>query len=137
VSVLSAANSSRPSCHWFTGTPDPKHSVFKPFLFCPNFNITASIVSPVIPNDPAKIKPRFKTQVDRRHLLYKTHQNFYQKLTQSNDEGQALRDTLKQLETSCIQEVEQLLDNYNPNDHSVQIQDLFNDCVESEMRFYK
>ncbi len=132
-----SANPARPSCHWFTGTPDPKHSVFKPFLFCPDFKITESIVSPKIPNDPAKTKPRFQRQVDRKHLLYKMHQNFYKKLTQNNEEGKELRNTLKQLETSCIQEMEQLLNNFDKKDDSLQIQDLFNDCVESELRFYK
>ncbi|CAG2183494.1 unnamed protein product, partial [Oppiella nova] len=82
VSVLSNTES-RPSCHWFTGTPDPKHSVFKPFVFCENFEITANIVSPTIPDDPVKTIPRFQRQVDRRHTLYKMHQNFYPKLTQT------------------------------------------------------
>jgi secernin len=132
-----SANPARPSCHWFTGTPDPKHSVFKPFLFWPDFKITESIVSPEISNDPAKAKPRFQREVDRKHLLYKMHENFYNKLTQNNEEGNALRDTLKQLETSCIQEMEQLLNNFDKKDDSLRIQDLFNDCVESELRFYK
>lgn len=37
VSVLST---SRPSVHWFTATPDPSKSVFKPFIFTPNASIS-------------------------------------------------------------------------------------------------
>lgn len=37
VSILST---SRPSVHWFTATPDPSKSVFKPFIFTPNVTIS-------------------------------------------------------------------------------------------------
>ncbi|XP_054165910.1 secernin-2-like [Oppia nitens] len=136
VSVLSKSES-RPSCHWFTGTPDPKHSVFKPFIFCDGFEITSNIVSPVIPDDPVRTIPRFQRQVDRRHTLYKVHQNFYQKLIQNNSEGNDLRQTLNRLEKDCIEEVDKMLQNYDSNDQTINIKDLFNDCVESELRFYK
>ena len=65
------------------------------------------------------------------------HQNFYPKLTQHNSEGETLRQTLTRLENDCIQEVEHILNNFDPNDQSLNINDLFNDCVESELRFYK
>ena len=65
------------------------------------------------------------------------HQNFYPKLTQPNSEGQALRQTLGRLEDDCIKEVEQILNNFDESDESLNIKDLFNDCVESELRFYK
>jgi secernin len=127
---------SRPNCHWFTGTPDPKHSVFKPFIFCPDIQLTQSIASPSFNPDPAKVKPRFQSKVDRRHPLYKRHETFYPKVTSSNEEGLRLRETLAELENNCVDEVEQLLDNYKQDDNK-DLLDLFNDAVEAELRFYK
>lgn len=56
VSVLSA-NEGRLSCHWFTGTPNPQISVFKPFIFTNNVRISPHIQSPVFSadEDPAKV----------------------------------------------------------------------------------
>ena len=33
VSVLTPDGCNSPSCHWFTATPNPKVSIFKPFVF--------------------------------------------------------------------------------------------------------
>jgi len=55
VSVLFPPNSGKPDCHWFTATPDPNISVFKPFIFTPYVEISNYTVSPTIDNDPAKV----------------------------------------------------------------------------------
>uniref|UniRef100_A0A8C2NF44 Secernin 1 n=1 Tax=Capra hircus TaxID=9925 RepID=A0A8C2NF44_CAPHI len=60
VSVLPQSRSS-PCVHYFTGTPDPSRSIFKPFIF-------------VDDDDPAKKEPRFQEKPDRRHELYKAHE---------------------------------------------------------------
>ncbi|RWS17376.1 Secernin-2-like protein [Dinothrombium tinctorium] len=138
VSVLSPKGSRRPDCHWFTGTPDPINSVFKPFIFVKNVKLSAKIRSPEIPEDqdPAKIKPRFEKKVDRRHPLYLKHEQFHSQNSKS-DKEQKVRETLQEMEKTCINEVEEILKNYNLEDEGLELEELFNDSVEAEYRFYK
>lgn len=55
VSVLSPPGSAKPSCHWFTATPDPSISVYKPFVFTPHVQISHLTLSPIPDLDPAKV----------------------------------------------------------------------------------
>ncbi|XP_013781410.1 secernin-1-like [Limulus polyphemus] len=138
VSVITSVNSPRPCCHWFTGTPDPCHSIFKPFIFCPKVRISPHIQSPKIPEeeDPAKIQPRFQKTVDRSHVLYRYHQRAYSVMTGDGDEGEELCKTMQELESKCLQDMERFLDNFTPENYS-DAADLFKDIVESEIKFYK
>ena len=53
-----------PHCHWFTGTPNPFNSIYKPFIFVPGATIGLAILSPQFGDeDPVKQLPRFKKQV--------------------------------------------------------------------------
>jgi len=67
VSVLTPPSSSAcptPSCHWFTATPNPLTSIYKPFIFAPGGSIGSATVSPQFgDDDPAKKVPRFQVQV--------------------------------------------------------------------------
>ncbi|XP_022251095.1 secernin-2-like [Limulus polyphemus] len=56
VSVLTPPDTHLPCCHWFTATPNPRNSMFKPFIFCPDPVISEDITSPTFPlsEDPAK-----------------------------------------------------------------------------------
>ncbi|XP_045596038.1 secernin-3 isoform X2 [Procambarus clarkii] len=130
VSVISHG-SGRPSCHWFTGTPDPQRSVFKPFIFTDNVKISPRIQSPKIPDDedPAKVIPRFAKQVNRTHLLYRRQQA-------ATKDGGSIVETLRDLERKCVQETEACLQNFDPERLS-EMDDLFKDCVDSELKFYK
>ncbi|XP_044273735.1 secernin-3 isoform X2 [Varanus komodoensis] len=65
-----------PCIHFFTGTPDPDRSVFKPFIFVPNITELLKTSSPVFGlEDPVKKQPRFQTKPDRRHELYRKHES--------------------------------------------------------------
>ncbi|KAK8743056.1 hypothetical protein OTU49_001503 [Cherax quadricarinatus] len=130
VSVISHG-SGRPSCHWFTGTPDPQRSVFKPFIFTNNVKISPHIQSPKIPDeeDPAKVTPRFSKKVNRSHLLYRRQQA-------ATENGGNIVDTLRDLERKCVQETEACLQSFDPERLS-EMDDLFKDCVDSELKFYK
>ena len=55
VSLLGAVGSGKPDCHWFTATPNPRASVFKPFIFTSNARISQHTCSPQLDNDPAKV----------------------------------------------------------------------------------
>ncbi|KAF2351165.1 Peptidase C69 dipeptidase A, partial [Trinorchestia longiramus] len=131
VSVLTPpGGSGGPSCHWFTGTPDPQRSVFKPFVFTPNARISPFIQSPEIENDPAKTSPRFSREVDRSHLLYRRQQAA---LKSASEETES---TLRQLEEQCIEETLNTLAKL-ASDSLSELDDLFKDCVDSELKFYK
>ncbi|XP_050734953.1 secernin-3-like isoform X3 [Eriocheir sinensis] len=132
VSVISQGSKDRPSCHWFTGTPDPRRSVFKPFIFTNNVKISPHIQSPRLPDDqdPAKVVPRFASKVNRTHLLYRR-----QKAAAAKGDS-TIWETLRQLEEKCVQETEACLENFDPERLS-EMDDLFKDCVDSELKFYK
>lgn len=137
VSVLAPPDSQRSSCHWFTGTPDPAHSVFKPFVFCSSNRISKHIVSPTFPDneDPAKMQPRFQFSVDRSHTLYKKHQRAYSVLTSDNPKGSEIISVLRRLETQCVDDMEKFVEDFT-SDKAKEVEDLFKDLVESEMKFY-
>ncbi|GFY40151.1 secernin-2 [Trichonephila inaurata madagascariensis] len=137
VSSLPNPDSQHSACHWFTGTPDPAHSVFKPFVFCSTNRISRHIVSPIYPDnkDPAKVKPRFQKQVERAHTLYTKHQKAYPILTSDNPKGQEIISTLRHLETQCVKDMESFVENFNA-DKAKEVEDIFKDLVESEMKFY-
>ncbi|XP_018019759.1 secernin-2 isoform X2 [Hyalella azteca] len=131
VSVLTPpGGSAGPSCHWFTGTPDPQRSVFKPFVFTPNARISPFIKSPAIENDPAKKTPRFERAVDRSHVLYRRQQAALKAAAAETVT------TLRQLEEQCIEETLNTLGSLEPGSLS-ELDDLFKDCVDSELKFYK
>eukprot|EP00062_Callorhinchus_milii_P020961 gi/632977183/ref/XP_007905205.1/ PREDICTED: secernin-1 isoform X2 [Callorhinchus milii] len=73
VSVLPQSSDS--TCvHFFTATPDPTRSIFKPFIFVDNVKLVPKAQSPSFGDeDPAKQEPRFQSRPDRRHDLYKAH----------------------------------------------------------------
>lgn len=74
VSVL-PQDPTKPCVHFLTATPDPSRSVFKPFIFEVGVSQPPQVLSPTFgAQDPVRILPRFQTQVDRRHSLYRGHQ---------------------------------------------------------------
>lgn len=55
--------------------PSPARSVFKPFIFSDSYIPAVRVVSPQFgSDDPVRKQPRFQSQVDRRHDLYKAHE---------------------------------------------------------------
>uniref|UniRef100_A0A8C5GWB1 Secernin 3 n=1 Tax=Gouania willdenowi TaxID=441366 RepID=A0A8C5GWB1_GOUWI len=63
-----------PGVHYFTATPDPEKSVFKPFIFVQNALPLKETSSPSYgSDDPVKKKPRFQSKPDRKHQLFVKH----------------------------------------------------------------
>ncbi|KAI7799781.1 secernin-2 [Triplophysa rosa] len=120
-----------PCIHFFTATPDPSRSVFKPFIFSENMRSVSMVVSPHYgPDDPVKTQPRFQHQVDRKHELYKAHQTA---LTNS-DAAVSLQETMRNLESQCVEEIEAML---RGEIQGQELGDLFFDCVDAEIKFYQ
>ncbi|XP_063231754.1 secernin-2 isoform X2 [Bacillus rossius redtenbacheri] len=131
VSVLSPVGSNKPHCHWFTATPNPKLSVFKPFIFTPNAKISKHTQSPRFDPDPAKEVPRFRRAVDRSHTLYRLHS------AATAADRLAVTALLQDMEQSCLGEVEGFLRESAGARSLGEVGDLFKDVVEAEVRFYK
>lgn len=94
--------------HWLTGTPDPRESVFKPFIFT---------------ND-ARVSPLTALKDDDETPLRKLHEN---------RKWKEVGELLKTLEKSCVDEVDGYVDNA-PTD---ELNELLKDCVEAEVKFYR
>ena len=130
VSVLQPPGGTAPCCHWFTATPDPCRSLFKPFLFCADVSLGDHTVSPQFgSNDPVKKKPRFEETVDRRHELYRQHEK-------ATKIGSEILEQMRELETHCVADVDEILKNYDERS-AIRMSAIFPHMVELEMNFYK
>lgn len=130
VSVLSPT-SDKPSCHWFTGTPNTTYSVFKPFIFCDNVSVGDWTVSPA----SGGARSTFQSSIDRRHRLYKAHEKGRELLESRSPAGQKLQTTMRNLERQCLREVTEFLRTFKESDLN-EVKDLFSDIAESEAKFY-
>ncbi|EPY80624.1 secernin-1 [Camelus ferus] len=136
VSVL-PQNRSSPCIHYFTGTPDPSRSIFKPFIFVEDVKLVPKAQSPCFgDDDPAKKEPRFQEKPDRRHELYKAHEWARAVLESDEEQGQKLRKTMLELEKQGLEAMEEILTSSEPLDPT-EVGDLFYDCVDTEIKFFK
>ncbi|NXT46002.1 SCRN2 protein, partial [Pluvianellus socialis] len=134
VSVL-PRDPALPCVHFFTATPDPSRSVFKPFVFVDGLKPAPQVRSPTFRDDPAKQIPRFQSTVDRRHELYRRHQAALGLMERDQERGQQLLQTLRDLEKQGLEGMNALLGGtVAPSPE--ELADLFFDCVEAEMKFY-
>ncbi|NXT24271.1 SCRN2 protein, partial [Syrrhaptes paradoxus] len=124
-----------PCVHFFTATPDPSRSVFKPFVFVAGVKPTPQVTSPTFRDDPAKTIPRFQSTVDRRHELYRRHQAALELMERDQERGQKLLETLRDLEKQGLEGMNALLGG-TVTPRPEELADLFFDCVEAEMKFY-
>ncbi|KFO72616.1 Secernin-2, partial [Cuculus canorus] len=134
VSVL-PQDPALPCVHFFTATPDPSRSVFKPFVFVAGLKPVPQVRSPTFADDPAKQIPRFQRAVDRRHELYRRHQAALELMEKDQEQGQKLLETLRELEKQGLEGMNALLGGA-VSPHPEELADLFFDCVEAEMKFY-
>lgn len=132
ISVLSL-DVNIPHCHWFTATPNPSLSVFKPFIFCSSVDIGEVTSSPATGE---RARASFQTNVDRRHPLFIAHEKARPLMESDDPIGQRLLSTMQQLEQNCITEMQEFLQSFSESNLN-DVQDLFKDISESETKFYK
>ncbi|NXC16412.1 SCRN1 protein, partial [Corythaeola cristata] len=126
-----------PCVHYFTGTPDPSRSIFKPFIFVDDVKLVPKVQSPSFGNDdPAKKIPRFQEKPDRRHELYKAHEWARSLLENDQDKGQKLMRIMLDLEKQGLEAMEDILTRTEVLDPA-EVVDLFYDCVDTELKFFK
>nr|XP_057932039.1 secernin-2 [Doryrhamphus excisus] len=134
VSIL-PRDPSLPCIHFFTATPDPSRSIFKPYIFSEDYTPVLSVMSPQFgPDDPVRKQPRFQGRVDRRHDLYKAHQEALNTMKTDPDKGSAVYEILRDLESQCLSEIAEMLNGDIPAD---ELGNLFFDCVDTEIKFYQ
>jgi secernin len=135
VSALQASGSKQPDIHWFTATPLPDLSVFKPFIFCPAPCLGKTALCPLVTTD-IKVRSGSQTNPDRRHVLYRMHEQGRELMEAGGEKGKKLLDTMRTLERQCVRDVAEFLDSFHPA-LLEEVPDLFKDVAESEVKFYK
>ncbi|KAH3715407.1 hypothetical protein DPMN_058116 [Dreissena polymorpha] len=132
VSILPRPTSGAPVCHWFTATPNTKFSIFKPFMFCENPDIGKWTVSS---NSADKPRSTFQTSVDRRHALFRAHEKAREIMESKTPVGEKIHATVRLLEKQCVTEVLDFVKTFKESNMN-EVRELFNDIVESEIKFY-
>ncbi|KAM4798169.1 secernin-3-like isoform X2 [Urocitellus parryii] len=137
VSVL-PQDSNLPCIHFFTGTPDPERSVFKPFIFVPHISQLLDTSSPTFElEDPVKKRLHLKSKPDRRHPLYQNHQQALEVINNNEDKyclGTIL-DNMRKLEKELFKKMESVLQNKHLD--MDKIANLFPQSTKDEIRIYK
>ncbi|XP_018531290.1 secernin-3 isoform X1 [Lates calcarifer] len=134
VSVI-PTNPDLPGVHYFTATPDPESSVFKPFIFVKYAKDLKETTSPSYgPDDPVKKKPRFRSKPDRKHGLFVKHEVMAAIIDTYKDRGQKIIENMRQLEKAKMTEMEKFLsDGIEEPDFLV---NLFSSSIQEEMATY-
>jgi secernin len=120
VSVLTPSNQNKSqvdACHFFTGTPNPKLSLFKPFIFSNNVEL-----GPLTVSTPSEITSQ------RTHPLYSAHKKA------SNEQLTDKR--LKDFEHEGIMEIIGKLKSFDEN-NSDTYETLFHDTVAAEIELLR
>ncbi|KAM9296720.1 secernin-2 [Gastrophryne carolinensis] len=126
-----------PCIHLITATPDPSMSVFKPFVFGSQSTQVPWVLSPTFGDkDPLKQTPRFQTQVDRRHELYRHHERELETCEGNEEALQRLHENQKKMEMEYLSLVNRLFDETEVPDLT-SLSALFSISVEKELALYK
>ncbi|XP_046902227.1 secernin-3 [Hypomesus transpacificus] len=134
VSVV-PRDSALPGVHYFTSTPDPERSVFKPFIFVNDIKQLKHTCSPCYgPDDPAKKNPRFQSKPDRKHPLFLKHEVVTAIIETTKEKGKMIMQNMRQLEKEKMADMETFLSS-GVEDSSLVV-NLFSRSVEEEMIAY-
>ncbi|KAJ0183867.1 hypothetical protein K1T71_000290 [Dendrolimus kikuchii] len=116
ASQVSSLSAEGINIHWFTATPDPSLSFFKPFVFAPNTSTSSFTHSPNMPG--------------REHDLYSLHKKIVLK---ANTEE--IEKNIQDLETEWLKKV---VDLTKPGQESMEtLGNIFKDSVKAEVELYE
>ncbi|KAL6100828.1 scrn3 [Pungitius sinensis] len=134
VSVI-PTNPALPGVHYFTATPGPERSVFKPFIFVKNNIELKETSSPSYgADDPVKKKPRFQSKPDRKHALFLEHERVAAVIESHEDKGMKITEGMRALEKEKRTEMEEIISNGIKEEDF--LANLFSSCVQGEMGLY-
>ena len=138
VSVLPPVSSQAPSIHYFTATPNPAISVFKPFIFCDDASIGEKTRSPTFGDkDPAKVEPRFQSKVDRKHPLWIEHEKLVAMMETGEEKGKLIVSQMLELEKHCMGDMQEMLGKSCDDKMLMRMAQVFQHMVDLEINFYK
>uniref|UniRef100_A0A1A8P9W2 Secernin 3 n=3 Tax=Nothobranchius TaxID=28779 RepID=A0A1A8P9W2_9TELE len=124
-----------PGIHYFTATPDPERSVFKPFIFVQKVNPLKETTSPSFgPDDPVKKNPRFQSKPDRKHPLFVKHELIAAIIESYKERGQKITEGMRRLEKALMEEMETYLE--RGVEEPDLLVNLFPGSVQKEMSVY-
>lgn len=134
VSVI-PKDPSLPGVHYFTATPDPERSVFKPFIFVKHLKPLSETTSPSYgADDPVKRRPRFQSKPDRKHPLFVKHEVAAAIIDSHKEKGKKITQSMRELEKETMKRMEEfLLCGIEEPDFLV---NLFSDSVQAELAVY-
>ncbi|XP_029980106.1 secernin-3 [Sphaeramia orbicularis] len=134
VSVI-PVDAALPAVHYFTATPDPERSVFKPFIFVANIGQLKETSSPNYgADDPVKKKPRFQSKPDRKHNLFVKHEVVSAVIETHKERGKKITQSMRQVEKEKMTQMEMVLSE-GVEDPDLWV-DLFPKSVQEEMDTY-
>ncbi|KAA0716106.1 Secernin-3 [Triplophysa tibetana] len=134
VSVV-PTDSDLPGVHFFTATPDPDRSVFKPFAFVPDIKQLKHTCSPSYgEEDPVKKKPRFQSKPNRKHPLFLKHEVVAAIIDSTSERGQKIVEKMRDLEKQKLAEMQKYL-TLGIEDKTLLVH-LFTDTVTKEFEIY-
>ncbi|BFY98017.1 hypothetical protein BsWGS_01057 [Bradybaena similaris] len=125
VSLLLPAASSSPCVHWFTGTPNPATSIYKPFFFGPGAEVGDVTVSP----------PEGAEQGKRGHALYRSHKRLCNLMDSQEEKGHMVLAQLRELEKKCCEDVDEIIANYDEASFP-KLKQIFKHMASMEINFY-
>ncbi|GFO46353.1 secernin-2 [Plakobranchus ocellatus] len=137
VSVLMPASSSAPAVHWFTGTPNPSTSIYKPFFFGPGADVGTRTVSTGSKDTAAGAEAQEvdKTGDQGAHALYRGHKRLCNLMDSQEERGHSVLSQLQQLEDKCTEDVDDILANYCPESFP-KLRHIFQHMASMEINFY-
>lgn len=130
LSILLPKSSGAPCCHWFTGTPYPSRSIFKPFIFCDG----AAIGDKTASQKSSECAVAGKL-TDCRPALHVAHKKFIARLEKQDSKSQMTLQQLHELELNCLQDVEEIMHNFDITASS-RVSSIFHHITDLEMNFY-
>ncbi|KAK0049431.1 secernin-3 [Biomphalaria pfeifferi] len=127
VSVLLPKSSSSSNVHWFTGTPNPATSIYKPFFFGPGASIGNVTVSPTCEDGE---EPK-----ERGHALYQGHKKLCKLMDTQEEKGHCILAQLMELEKNCCEDVDEIIVNYDESSFP-KLKQIFQHMATMEINFY-
>ncbi|XP_005104829.1 secernin-2 [Aplysia californica] len=127
VSVLLPNSSPSPNVHWFTGTPNPATSIYKPFFFGPGAEVGTVTVSPPVEAGA--------DQSETGHALYRGHKRLCMLMDSQEEKGHSVLKQLRELENKCCEDVDEIVASYSEASFP-KLKQIFQHMASMELNFY-
>ena len=115
----------KPCSYWFTGTPDPKYSMFKPIIFAESLSLGSSTT--VCQQDQCSVE-------GNTHCLWKKHERF-RKLVEEDEKYASTLTQMLDLEQNCFEDIADVVENWDQMNEK-KMCNIFEHMCSIELGFY-